>query len=213
MRNIKTAPFIAMILMTVLSFTTLTSQNLGSYVIFIGIIAYFVNKLIEKQSTKDSGLDFKAIGHNLKDRKVWIWLALPFVMDAICIIIASFVLPEYIEYEIARAGNYVTFDKTFIMIVQFAVFALGEEIAWRAFFQNQLCKIMEITPVLFISSALFALGHLTQGNIMVVAYNLFFIFINSILYGIIYHKTKNAWVSAISHYASNLFCVIIMIGF
>lgn len=213
MRNIKMVPFIAMILMILLSFTTLTSQNMGSFVIFIGIIAYFVNKLIEKQSTKDSGLDFKAIGHNLKDRKLWIWLALPLVMDAVCIIIASLVLPEYIEYEIARAGNYVTFDKTFIMIVQFAVFALGEEIAWRAFFQNQLNKIMEFVPVLFISSAFFALGHLTQGNAIVVTYNLLFIFINSILYGVIYHKTKNAWVSAIAHYVSNLFCVILMIGF
>jgi membrane protease YdiL (CAAX protease family) len=63
--------------------------------------------------------------------------------------------------------------------------------------------------VLLSSSLLFALGHFKAGNPVIVAYGLFFIFINSILYGVIFHKTKNAWVSGIAHFAANMFEVIL----
>ncbi|HHX94898.1 MAG TPA: CPBP family intramembrane metalloprotease [Clostridia bacterium] len=66
----------------------------------------------------------------------------------------------------------------------------GEEIAWRAFFQNTFSKILPIVPVLFITSLLFTLGHYEPGNTMVIIFGLIFTFINSIFYGIIFHKTK-----------------------
>lgn len=96
-------------------------------------------------------------------------------------------------------------------IIQFLVFALGEEIAWRAFFQQQLNKALPIIPVLLSSSLLFALGHFKAGNPVVVVYGLIIIFINSFLYGIVFHKTKNAWVSTISHFIANIFEVIIFV--
>lgn len=86
-----------------------------------------------------------------------------------------------------------------------------EEIGWRALFQNHLNKVLPIIPVLFITSVLFAFGHLTEGNTIIVIYDIFFIFINSILYGIIFHKTNNAWISAISHFMANLFSIIVLL--
>lgn len=46
---------------------------------------------------------------------------------------------------------------------------------------------------------------------MIVAYDISFVFINSILYGIIFYKTNNAWISAISHFIANLFSVIVLV--
>ncbi|HBC29880.1 MAG TPA: CPBP family intramembrane metalloprotease, partial [Clostridiales bacterium] len=46
---------------------------------------------------------------------------------------------------------------------------------------------------------------------VIVTYDIFFVFINSILYGIIFYKSKNAWISAISHFAANLFSVIVLV--
>ncbi|MFB6467871.1 hypothetical protein ACE38V_13860 [Cytobacillus sp. Hz8] len=40
---------------------------------------------------------------------------------------------------------------------------------------------------------------------------MFFVFVYSVLYGIIFHKSNNAWVSAFSHFAANLFSVIILV--
>jgi membrane protease YdiL (CAAX protease family) len=132
-------------------------------------------------------------------------------MDAICIAISLLFLPEYIEYEIERAGAFVSIKLGILPILQFLFFALGEEIAWRAFFQKQLNKALPIVPVLLISSLLFALGHFEVGNPVIVLYGLFFTFINSILYGMVFYKTNNAWVSTISHFVANIFSVIIFI--
>lgn len=209
MGDIKRLPIIVMLLMGILSFTNLFGLNISSACIFIGIGFFFFNKVLEKQSMKDSGLDIKAIGTNLKDRKIWIWLVLPIIVDAVCILISKSFLPEYIEFETVRAGAFVPIEISISSVILFFVFALGEEIAWRAFFQNQLSKAVPIIPVLLISSLLFTLGHFKGGNPTVVVYGLFFTFINSILYGVIFHKTKNAWVSAIAHFAANMFEVIV----
>jgi uncharacterized protein len=209
--NIKTIPLIAMIIMAVLSFTNLFGLNISSASIFIGVALFFINKALDKQPMKGSGLDIKAIGVNLKDRKIWFWLALPIIMDSVCIVISKLFLPEYIAFETARAGSFVAIELSIASILQFFIFALGEEIAWRAFFQKQLSKVLPIIPVLIVSSILFSLGHFKAGNPIVVAYGLFFIFINSILYGVIFHKTKNAWVSTIAHFTANIFEVIVFI--
>ena len=211
MKNIKKIPFIAMIIMAVVSFSNLFGLKIAGVSVIIGVVFFFINKAYEKQPFVGSGLDIGAIGTNLKDRKIWFWVILPLIMDVVCITTAKLFLPEYIEHILARTEIFVSFDKVIIMVFQLAFLALGEEIAWRAFFQKQLSKAFSIVPVLLISSAFFAIGHFTQGNVMIVTYDIFFIFINSILYGIIFYKTNNAWVSAISHFIANLFSIIVLL--
>ena len=46
-----------------------------------------------------------------------------------------------------------------------------------------------------------------------VVFGVSFVFINSVLYGVVYHKTKNAWISTISHFAANVFEVAVMVLF
>jgi uncharacterized protein len=210
MNKIKTLPLIAMIAMTILSFTNLFQLNIAGASVIIGIAFFFINKASEKQSFEGSGLDLKGIGSNLKDRKIWIWILLPLIMDIVAMVISKLFLPEYLDYVITRAGTFVSLEKVVLLVFQLAILALGEEIAWRAFFQKQLSKSMSLIPVLIISSVLFAIGHLTTGNPIVVLYNIFFVCINSILYGIIFHKTNNAWVSGIAHFIANLVSVLIL---
>lgn len=210
-KSIKKLPLFIMIIMAILSFTNLFGLNIAGASIVIGVIFFFINKAYEKESDKDSGLDIKAIGTNLGDKKIWFWIVLPIIMDAICITISKLFLPEYIEFEAMRAGAFVAVELSIASIFQFLVFALGEEIAWRAFFQKQLSKAISIIPVLLSSSLLFTLGHFKAGNPIIVAYGLLFTFINSCLYGVVFHKTKNAWVSTISHFTANIFEVFLMV--
>lgn len=211
MEAIKKIPLIAMIIMGALSFANLLALDISGLAIFIGVAFFFINKAVEKQPMTGSGLDIKSIGTNLRDKKIWIWIALPLVIDIVCIVISKLFLPQYIEYETLRAGSIVPIELSISSVLLFFVFALGEEIAWRAFFQNQLSKVFPIIPVLLFSSLLFSLGHFKEGDPIVVAYGLLFIFINSFLYGIVFHKTKNAWVSTISHFAANIFSVIVFV--
>lgn len=214
MESVKRLPIIVIIIMAIMaiaSFTNLFGLNLSSAAIIVGIIFFFVNKFLEKQPMKGSGLDLRAVSTNLNDKKIWIWLVSPIIMDAVCVVLSMVFLPEYIKYETARAGSFVPIEISVSSVLLFFVFALGEEIAWRAFFQNKLSRVLPIIPVLLISSFLFTLGHYKQGNSIVVLYGLIFTFINSILYGVIFHKTQNAWISAISHFAANIFEVVLFV--
>lgn len=209
--TIKRLPLMVIIAMVILSFTNLLGLNIAGASIILGVIFFFINKTIDKQPMRDSGLDIRSIGANLKDKKIWFWIALPLIIHAVSIVISIIFLPQYIEYETARAGSIVSIELSVSSVLQFLVFALGEEIAWRAFFQKQLSKVLPVIPVLIFSSLLFSLGHFKVGNPIVVAYGLLIIFINSFLYGMVFHKTKNAWVSTISHFIANIFEVIIFV--
>lgn len=216
MQGIKRVPLnaiiiMAMIIMSIVSFSHFFGLKIAGVSVIIGVVFFFITKAYEKQLYRDSGFDIKAIGANLKDKKIWIWIVLPLIMDAVCFLIAKLFLPEYIAHVLERTESILSFDKIILLVFQLAVLAIGEEIAWRAFFQKQLSKTLSIIPVLVISSVLFAFGHLSAGNVNIVIYDVFFIFINSILYGIIFYKSKNAWISAISHFIANLFSIIIVL--
>lgn len=132
-------------------------------------------------------------------------------MDAVCVLLSVLFLPEYIKYETLRAGSFVEIEISVKSFLMFLVFALGEEIAWRAFFQNRLSKVLPIIPTVLVTSFLFTLGHYKQGDMAIVLSGLVFTFINSVLYGVIFHKSKNAWISTASHFAANIFEVILFI--
>lgn len=211
MKNIKTISLLAMIIMGIISFSNLFSLKVAGVSVIIGAIFFFINKKIENQSDKDSGFDMRSIKTNFEDKSIWIWVLLPLIMDCVSITISKLFLPEYIEHVLSRTENFVSFDKNIIMVLQLAFLALGEEIAWRAFFQKQLNKALSIRYTILISSILFAIGHISSGNTVIVIYDIFFVFINSILYGIIFYKSNNAWTSAISHFVANLFSLIVLI--
>lgn len=210
-KEINKVCIIAMIAMGAISFTNLFGLPVAGISVFIGVIFFFINKGMIKQGFDRSGLDFNAIRTNLKVRSIWFWIAMPLVMDAVSITIGKLFLPEYINHVISRAVPFISIDKVILLLVQLAVLALGEEIAWRAFFQKQFQKVLPIAPVLIISSIFFSIGHITDGSLAIVAFDIFFVFINSILYGVIFHKTNNAWISTISHFTANLFSIIILL--
>ena len=214
MKNKKKTSLMAiviMVVMAIVSFSNLLELNLSSAAIFLGIIFFFVCKAVERQPMQGSGLDFKAMAGGLKDKKIWIWLVLPIVTDAVCVLLSVLFLPEYIEYETLRAGSFVEIKISVKSFLMFFVFALGEEIAWRAFFQNRLSEVLPVIPTILVTSFLFTLGHYKQGDMTIVLFGLVFTFINSVLYGLIFNKSKNAWISTVSHLTANIFEVVLFI--
>ncbi|WP_281974300.1 CPBP family intramembrane glutamic endopeptidase [Halobacillus litoralis] len=199
---------IAMLAMGIFSLSSFIGLSIAGISVVVGIALFFINRVLEKNAASDNGLNIIAISKNLKDKSIWLWIVLPLIMNGISITLAAMFLPEFIERVYGRTEFTVSLGTLLLLTLQIAILALGEEIAWRGFFQKQLSKWLPITPTLILTSILFTLGHFTFGNILVVSYDGFFIFINSILYGIVFHKTNNAWISAISHFIANLFAII-----
>jgi membrane protease YdiL (CAAX protease family) len=210
MKNMSRFPLIAMLLMAVLSCANLFGLSIAGLAVILGVACFFIQKALTKQTLPESGLDIRAIGKQLKDRKLWIWIALPLLMDVVCYFLGKSFVPGYVEHVLGRVDTILSLDQVALLVVQLAVLALGEEIAWRGFFQNQLSKALPLWSTLIIPSLFFAIGHVAAGNLGVVIYDVFFIFVNSILYGVIFQKTQNAWISGISHFAANLFSLLIL---
>lgn len=208
MKNTNKAVFILMAIMTVLSFTNILNIqvngdtiNLAGLSVIVGIIAFFTTR--KTNGSKDEGLNIKSFVSSLKDKRVILLVFMPMLMNVLCFLIAKFCLPEYIAHLNSRTSlvNTAELPK---LILELLVLALGEEIAWRAFFQKQTSKIMPFLPSLLSTSVLFSMGHFNFGSMIIVLYDLVFVFINSLFYGLVFKKTDNAWCSALSHFLANL---------
>ena len=214
-KNNKTV-IIFLIVMILLSFTNLLNIKIDGEVlklsgisVIVGIIAYFVTRKTNKN--KDEGLNIKTIFNDFKDHpKAIIYSILPFVTCILSTVIANKFLPEFNEHLNNRASFAISNDfiKTILMM---AVLTLGEEIAWRGFFQKQTTKIIKFVPSLVLTSLLFALGHYSAGSFAVVAYDLLFVFIDSSIFGLIFKETDNAWCSWIPHFLADILGVLLII--
>lgn len=211
MSKISKTSLIAIIFMVIFSVSGFiapqTSPSLSSVTVAIGIIVFFVTCKSEKAEGNGDGLDIKKVPGQLKDKRVLLLIMMPMLMNMICTVLAKLFVPDFIEHLKSRT-DFLALDRLPILIIELMIAALGEEIAWRAFFQKQLAKVFPFVPALMISSALFAVCHITRGNMIVVLYDILFVFINAVFYGIIFRKTDNAYVSTLAHFLANLLGII-----
>ena len=216
MKKTNKTVIVFLIVMFLLSFTNLLNIKIDGEVlklsgisVIVGIIAYFVTRKTNKN--KDEGLNIKTIFKDFKDHpKAIIYAILPFVTCILSTVIANKFLPEFNEHVNNRASFAISEDlmKTILMM---AVLTLGEEIAWRGFFQKQTSKKMHYILSIIITSLLFAIGHYSAGTFAVVAYDLLFVFIDSSIFGLIFKETDNAWCSWIPHFLADILGVLLII--
>ena len=216
MKKINKSVIIFIIVMILLSLTNLLNikmdgevLNLSGISVIVGVIAYFTTR--KTNNTKTEGFDIKRVFKDYKNPKAIIFSLMVFASIILCDIIAYRFLPEYNEHVKNRASFAISEDLIKTILIM-AVLTLGEEIAWRAFFQKQTTKMIKFLPSIILSSALFDLGHYSSGNFTIVAYDLLFVFIDSILFGLIFKETNNAWCSWIPHFLGDVVAVLALMA-
>lgn len=215
MKKINKSVMIPIILMILISIACLFKIKVGgeiveiaSFTLITGIVAFFITR--KTNDNKNEGLNHKTILNSLKKVNIIVLILMPTIMNVICLLFAKLYVPEFVEHLKART-DFLSFNKVLILFFELIIAAFGEEIAWRAFFQKQMSKILPFVPSLIISATLFSICHFNEGSAIVVIYDLLFIFINAIFYGIIFKKTDNAFVSTIAHFLANLFGTVAII--
>jgi len=202
--------------MVLLSFTNLLNIKIDGDVlklsgisVIVGVIAYFVTRKTNK--TKYEGFNIKTIFKDFKNNpRALLFAILPFVTCILSTVIANKFIPEFNEHVNNRASFAIS-DNLMKTILTMAVLTLGEEIAWRGFFQKQTTKIIKFVPSIILTSLLFALGHFSTGSFVVVAYDLLFVFIDSTIFSLIFKETDNAWCSWIPHFLADILGVLLII--
>ncbi|MCQ2749690.1 MAG: CPBP family intramembrane metalloprotease [Clostridia bacterium] len=205
MSKSKKLVLVSLIAMIVISLCSVFNiKNLSSLVLVIGLVMYFVSK---KSGESEDYLSFKEIPKSLKDFNVIILMVMPIVSGFLSTFLAQFVMPGFADHVSGRT-SFVPTGNAIMLVPMLLIAACGEEIAMRGFMQAQLEKYIKFVPALIITSLLFAMCHISTGPVLVVLYDLAFIAIDAIFYGLIFTKTRNLWICTLSHFAANLICIL-----
>ncbi len=193
---------ITMILLTVTKVKP--TSNIAGYSIFVGIAFFFITEAAGKTRGVESGLRFHTITADLKKPNVIIWMLLPSVSGIVTLVVGNLIFSgEFTAHIMGRTGSTLSFDQAALLIGQVIIAAFGEEIAYRGFFFGKGSKIFPVWACAVLSSAVFAAGHIAAGNIGIVAYDIATVFIDSLIFSVIYQKSGNCVISTFSHILGN----------
>lgn len=203
---------IAMILLTITK--AVPSSQIAGYAVFVGIAFFFIVEAVAKTNGAESGLRFNTVLADMKKPGVVFWMMLPIVSAVASLLVGDLIFSgEFVSHVMGRTSAMLSFDKIPLLIGQVIIAALGEEIAFRGFFFGKGMKIFPLWLCALVSSVVFAAGHIAAGNVGLVAFDVASIFIDSILYTIVYYKSGNCLVSTISHILSNSIAIAVALIF
>jgi membrane protease YdiL (CAAX protease family) len=97
------------------------------------------------------------------------------------------------------------------LILTIIVIALFEELIYRGLLQQRLAWYLRGFLAILVASLVFALQHFTPGAPTVIAADLAFVFLDSMVYGWIYARCQNVLVSWSAHVAADLVGVAIIL--
>lgn len=191
------------IIITVLLF--LIFNNLKSIVPVIPVIYLLIEKRKRHRSWSDIGFKIKTISSDIRINCNCI-LLVGVILPLLTFYIGKYCIPGYIEHVKSRLPMDIKMILPAMITITIGTFL--EEIIFRGFVQGRLEWF--ITPIksIIISSILFAFMHYSYGSIGVVIWDVFGVFIDSILFGIIFTRTKNIFASWIGHYLSDLIGIV-----
>ena len=175
------------------------------FTILFSILYLFIENKRNKGKMEDIGFIPKNILFDI--REYWWLILIPVVLSIVSVSLFKFVLPGVYTY--VSDTKILSFGKLFLQIPQLLILAFAEEIAFRGFFQTKLCNITKPIWAIIITSLFFAIVNFSAGPISSLIYVTFFIFINNIIYGVIYQRTKNIYSCTISHFLANVIEIFI----
>ena len=201
---------IGIAVMILLAFTKVVpSSNIAGYSVFVGIAFFFIIEAVAKTPNAESGLRFDTIVEDIKKPGVIVWLLLPSVSGIVTLVVGNLMFSgEFVVHVMGRTSSILSFDKIALLIGQVIIAAFGEEIAYRGFFLGKGMKIFPFWFCAVVSSLAFAAGHIATGDMGIVVYDIAAVFIDSLIFSVIYHKSGNCMISTFSHILGNAISIV-----
>ncbi|SDT56505.1 Membrane protease YdiL, CAAX protease family [Paenibacillaceae bacterium GAS479] len=188
----------------------LLAPQLKTLFSLLPIVYFLVERRVRKREREEIGFKFKSISRDFKE--VWYFVFIVgFVLQLFYLYVFKNYFPEVMIHVQERASFIQSFDGK--LLISLLVLALGEEIVFRGLIQGRLQWIVKPLPAILISSFIFALMHITSGNLLVTSLDLTTVFIDSVFFGIIFYKTKNIYVSWLAHAIANIVAAYSLLHF
>lgn len=199
-------------IMTLMTATKVVpGSEIAGFSVFVGIAFFFIVEAAAKTPRSESGLRFGTVLSDLRRPGVLAWALLPVVSGPASCAIGNLLFgAEFSGHLMGRTAEILSFSQAPLLVVQVVVAAFGEEIAYRGFFLGKCAKIEPFWACAAISSAVFAAGHIAAGPAAVVLFDVACVFVDSLIFSIIYRKSGNCVVTTISHILGNAASIIVM---
>lgn len=196
------------LLVLVILLSLLIPQMKGLFEL-IPIVYILVEKHLRKRTFNEIGFKLK---HTLKDVKAnwYLILLVAVILQFGTLIFAKYFIPDFVAHVQSRIPL-VTMSQLIPLFVEITVATFIEEIIYRGFFQERLGRYSGTAISVILTSLVFSFMHFSAGTFIVVAYDIFTIFLDSLIYSIIYHRTKNIFASWVAHYLADLIAVVAML--
>lgn len=180
------------------------ASRISSYAVFVGIGFFILVEVVGKTPNAESGLRFRSVLEDLKKTGVLLWALLPVVSAIATLIVGNLIFGRaFVDHVLGRTSAILSFDQIPLLVGQVILAAFGEEIAFRGFFVGKAMKLHPFWLCAVVSSIVFAAGHIAVGAVWLVIFDIATIFIDSILYAIIYRRSENCLISTFSHILCN----------
>ena len=207
--SVRMITFLGMAVMIIaVAVKAATSSVIAAALIHVaGLACFFIIEGVEKTPDSESGLSFKRFFSDLKKPGVIPLILLMLLLTPAEMLLSKAVFGNaYIDHVLGRI-DVPGLDQLPMLVFSQIVTVLGEEIEFRAFFVGKGMKQLPFWSVAIVGAVIFAAAHYAAGPAGIVACDLGLIFIDAILFAILYRKTGNCLISFVPHFLNN------MIGF
>ncbi|MAT45698.1 MAG: hypothetical protein CL609_25480 [Anaerolineaceae bacterium] len=178
--------------------------------IFIPVLYVLVERWIRKRSWTDFGIRPKRFFHDLRSQ-FFLVILVAVVIQVGVVLVANWFFPEFLEHITARlpfviGGSWIPI----IVSLFFATFV--EEFVYRGLFQQRFSWFMPTSLAILSISFIFALLHIAPGIWFVILVDVLLIFVDSIIYGLIFARSHNLLVAWFAHFLADVVALIMMVG-
>ena len=188
---------------------SLAFPGLKQVLAFPLILYMIIESLLRHRTWAENGFSIRTIPSGLRQTFMW-FLLVVFGTQAIFILAGYFFLPEVLAHLISRVPMDIS-SLSASLFISIGIATFLEELLFRALFQNRLSAFVSPAIAIGLVSLVFALGHYSAGPALVVFVDLLSVFVDSLIFGIIFQRSRNVFVSWIPHYLADMFSIVALI--
>jgi membrane protease YdiL (CAAX protease family) len=202
--------FEVLAILVVTSVLSFLAPSLKGLLEILVVIYFLVERWPRRRTWTEIGFKPKTFFKDLL-ANWWLVLLVGVVTQLIPILIAKSVLPEYLTHIQGRlpidlAGGWG------LILVSLLIGTLAEELAFRALFQERLSWRLGTPLAVILVALVFAAMHWAPGKAVIVFTDLAFIAIDGVLYGAIFARSKNVFVSWLAHFLADVVGIALIIA-
>ena len=188
---------------------TLAFPGLKIIGILIPVGYLIVERYLRGRTWTEIGFNPRSFPTGLRNNLGWV-LLVGLGTQALAVFSSLFFCPTYFNHLLAR----IPFDIGTLSIgifIALGISTLGEEIIYRALFQDRIAAFLPPAAAILLSSLVFALMHFSTGPALIVSFDLLSVFIDSTIFGIIFQRTHNVFVAWIAHFLADVTGIFILL--